>query len=91
MAAPVNKTIQRYHERMQKVAVGAQLQRKGRVWTVTQQQRTETGVVLKLRHGSHGFRLYVPVTLDGPELWHTEFTSAALPPTQREMFARGAQ
>lgn len=91
MAAPVNKTIQCYQERMQKVAVGAQLRRKGRVWHVTQQQRTETGVVLQLRHGRHVFRLYVPVTLDGPELWHAEFRSAALPPAQREMFAGGGQ
>lgn len=85
------KLRQLYLERMQKVAVGAQLERNGRVWLVTKQQRTETGVVLQLRHGRHNFRLYVPVTLNGPELWHAEFRSAALPPSQREMFAGGAQ
>lgn len=91
MTCPGAKLRQRYQERMQKVAVGAQLERKGRVWQVTRQQRTETGVVLQLRHGRRNFRLYVPVTMHGPELWHAEFTSAALPPTQREMFAGGAQ
>ncbi|MDH1590506.1 hypothetical protein [Stutzerimonas stutzeri] len=85
------KLRQRYQERMQRVAIGAQLERKGRVWLVMKQQRTETGVVLQLRHGRHDFRLYVPVTLDGPELWHAELRSAALPPAQREMFAGGAQ
>lgn len=89
MTCPGVKTRQRFLERMQQVAVGAQLERKGRGWLVIKQQRTETGVVLQLRHGRHDFRLYVPVTLDGPELWHAEFRSAALPPTQREMFARG--
>ena len=91
MNCPGAKLRQRYQERMQKVAVGAQLERKGRVWLVTRQQRTDTGVVLQLRHGRRNFRLYVPVTMDGPELWHADFTSAALPPTQREMFAGGAQ
>lgn len=87
MNCPGTKLRQRYLERMQRIAIGAQLERKGRVWTVMKQQRTETGVVLQLRHGRHDFRLYLPVTLDGPELWHAEFRSAALPPTQREMFA----
>jgi hypothetical protein len=90
MNCPGIKLRQRYQERMQQVAIGAQLQRKGRAWLVVKQQRTETGVVLQLRHGRHDFRLYVPVTLDGPELWHAEFNSTALPPTQREMFAGGA-
>lgn len=90
MNCPGTKLRQRYQERMQQVAVGALLERKGRVWNVTKQQRTETGVVLQLRHGHHNSRLYVPVTWDGPELWHAEFSSAALPPTQRELFAGGA-
>lgn len=89
MNCPGTNLRQRYQERMQQVATGAQLERKGRVWRVMNQQRTETGVVLKLRHGRHDFRLYIPVTLDGPELWHAEFRSAALPPTQREMFSGG--
>lgn len=85
------KLRQRYQERMQQVAIGAQLKRKGRVWLIMEQRRTETGVLLQLRHGRRTFRLYVPVTWDGPELWHAEFRSAALPPAQREMFAGGAQ
>jgi hypothetical protein len=91
MSCPGIKTRERYLERMQQVAIGTQLERKGRVWLVMKQQRTETGVVLQRRHGRHDFRLYVPVTWDGPELWHAEFRSAALPPAQREMFAGGAQ
>lgn len=91
MTCTGTKLRQRFQERMQRVAIGAQLERKGRVWLVMKQQRTETGVVLQLRHGRRNFRLYVPVTLDGPELWHAEFRSAELPPTQREMFAGGAQ
>ena len=91
MTCAGTKLRQRFLERMQQVAIGAQLERKGRVWRVMKQQRTETGVVLQLRHGRHDFRLYVPVTLDGPELWHVEFRSKALPPTQREMFAGGVQ
>lgn len=90
MSCPGTKLRQRYLERMQRVAIGAQLERKGRVWLVIKQKRTETGVVLQLRHARHNFRLYVPVTLDGPELWHAEFHSTALPPTQREMFAGGS-
>lgn len=91
MACPGTKTRERYLERMQKVAVGAKLERNGRVWEIKKQQRTETGVVLQLRCKHHAFRLYVHVTLDGPELWHSGMRSAALPPTQREMFAGGAQ
>lgn len=91
MSCPGTKTRQRFLERMQQVAVGAQLARKGRVWLVITQRRTETGVLLQLRRGRHDFRLYVPVTLDGPELWHAEFRSAALPPAQREMFPGGTQ
>lgn len=89
MSNPGVQLRQRYEERMQRVAVGARLQRKGREWTVMQQKRTETGVVLQLRHGRHNFRLYVPVTLDGPELWHSDMQSLALPPSQREMFTGG--
>lgn len=89
MTCPGTTLRQRYQDRMQQVAVGALLERKGRIWNVTTQQRTETGVVLQLRHKHHNFRLYVPVTWDGPELWHAEFRSAGLPPTQREMFAGG--
>lgn len=91
MTCPGANLRQLYQERMQWVAIGAQLDRKGRVWQVMKQQRTDTGVVLQLRHGRHYFRLYVPVTLHGPELWHAEFRSAALPPAQREMFAGGAK
>ncbi|MCO4021901.1 hypothetical protein FA098_29040 [Pseudomonas aeruginosa] len=79
---------QRYQERMQTVAVGAKLKRKGREWVVLQQRRTETGVVLNLRHGHREFRLYVPVAMDGPELWHANMRSVALPPSQRELFAQ---
>lgn len=84
------KLRQHYEERMQQVAISAQLERNGRVWVVEKQKRTETGVVLQLRHKHHTFRLYVPVTLHGPELWHSGMRSAGLPPAQREMFAGGA-
>lgn len=90
MTGPGTKLRQRYLERMQKVAVGAQLERKGRVWLVMKQQRTETGVALQLRCKHHNFRLYVGVTMDGPELWHSGMRSAGLPPAQREMFAGGS-
>lgn len=90
MTNPGTKLRQRFQERMQEVAVGAQLERKGRVWQVTKHQRTETGVVLQLRHGRREFRLYVGVTMSGPELWHSGFRSAGLPPSQREMFVGGA-
>jgi len=90
MTCPGAQTRQRYLERMQQVEVGARLERKGRTWEVVHRRRTETGVVLQLRHGRREFRLYVPVTLHGPELWHSGFRSAALPPVQREMFGRGA-
>ncbi|MDT4859204.1 hypothetical protein FQZ97_937040 [compost metagenome] len=82
------KLRQRYLERMQQVAVGALLERKGRVWEVIQQHRTETGVMLTLRHGRRDFRLYIGVTMDGPELWHLNLRSAAPPPSQRELFTR---
>lgn len=91
MTCPGIKTRERYLERMQQVAVGAQLERNGRMWQINKQQRTETGVVLQLRCKHHAFRLYVHVTLDGPELWHSGMRSAGLPPAQREMFAGGAQ
>jgi hypothetical protein len=90
MICPGARLRQRYQERMQQVAVGAQLVRRTRVWHITKQHRTDTGLVLQLRHGRRDFQLYVGVTLDGPELWTTRMRSAGLPPAQREMFAGGS-
>lgn len=90
MTGPGTKLRQRYLVRMQKVAIGAKLERNGREWLVMQQQRTETGVVLQLRCKHHNLRLYVGVTMDGPELWHSGLRSVGLPPSQREMFTGGA-
>ena len=80
------KSRQLYLERMQQVAVGAKLERKGRLWEIVRQRQTETGVALTLRHGRREFRLYVPVTIHGPELWHFDMQVAALPPSQRALF-----
>lgn len=89
MTCPGIATRQRYLERIKQVELGASLERKGRVWSIVQARRAETGVVLQLRHGRHDFRLYVPVTLDGPELWHSGFSSVSVPPAQRDMFGGG--
>lgn len=85
------KLRQLYLERMQQVAVGARLERKGRQWEIVQQRHTETGVALTLRHGRREFRLYVPVSIHGPELWHFDMRVAALPPTQRALFPHSAR
>jgi hypothetical protein len=81
---------QRYHDRIQQIAPGARLARGRQEWTITGARRTDTGAVLQMRCRHHHFRLYVPVTLDGPELWHSGMRSVALPPRQREMFAAHA-
>lgn len=86
MTCPGIKARERYLQRIQQVAVGARLERKGREWTVIRQRSTETGVLLTLRHGRRDFQVYIPVTLWGPELWHLNMRSASLPPAQRELF-----
>jgi hypothetical protein len=89
MTCPGIATRQRYLERIKQVEVGASLERKGRVWSIVQARRTETGVLLHLQYARRLFRLYVPVTLWGPELWHSGFSSVSVPPAQRDMFGGG--
>lgn len=82
MSSVATQQIARFHAAMQSTAIGAQVARGSRVWTVVERKRGDGSVALTLRSGRRTFRVVVPVCLTGPcwmDVWLRPVRSA---PTQ---------
>ncbi len=79
-------TRARFIERMQTTAVGAQVARRRRAWTIVRHKAFDTSVSLTLRHGRREFVVHVPVCITGPVWWQVGLHPVAAAPTQRGLF-----
>ena len=84
---PGAATHARYSERMQATAVGAQVARRGPVWTVVQRRELDCAVSLTLRRGRRTVRVSVPVCITGPCWADVDLQPVAAAPTQQGLFA----
>lgn len=78
---------ERFIDNMQRLQPGAKLEYRESVWTVTRNQRTETGVALTLRQGPAEIKKYVPVCFTGPALQDAGLRFVQHAPMQREIAA----
>ncbi|NNM65690.1 MAG: hypothetical protein HKL99_13990, partial [Burkholderiales bacterium] len=57
---------ERFLANMQKIAVGARLTRRNRIWVVAKQKRWDTSVELTLQSGRRTVQAHIMVSLSGP-------------------------
>lgn len=85
--SPGEATRVKHAERMQAIAVGAQVARTGQAWTVVQRRELDCAVSLTLRRGRRTVRVSVPVCITGPCWADVDLRPVAAAPTQRGLFA----
>ncbi len=84
---PGEATRARHAERMRATAIGAQVARGARRWTIVQRRQQDTSVALTLRHGRTELQVVVPVCITGPCWADVGLRPVAAAPTQRGLFA----
>lgn len=78
---------ERFIDSMQRLQPGAKLEYRESVWTITRNQRTETGAALTLRQGQAEVKKYVPVCFTGPALQDAGLRFVQHAPRQQEIAA----
>ncbi len=84
------EAIRRFRSNMESVAVGAQVKRSRRAWTIISAKHRDASVELVLRHGTKSFRVWVPICHTGPCLADVGLSSLKAPPAQMQLIGGAA-
>jgi hypothetical protein len=82
--------IRRFRLNMESIAVGAQVRRSRRAWTIISAKRQDVSVKLVLRHGTKSVRVWVPICHSGPCLADVGLSSLKAAPAQMQLIGGAA-
>lgn len=83
------EAIRRFRLNMESIAVGAQVRRSRRAWTISA-KRHDVSVELVLRHGTKSVRVWVPICHSGPCLADVGLSSLKAAPAQVQLIGGAA-
>lgn len=89
MSGEGTKARERFLAAMEKIAVGAKLQRRSAIWTVVKQVQRATSIDLTLQCGRRRIVASVMVSHWGPDLHFADLKTFAPAPTQHELSLAG--
>lgn len=84
------KAISRFQANMESIAVGAQVRRSGRAWTIISARRYDGSVDLVLRHGTKSISVLVPICHTGPCLVDVGLSPLKAAPAQMQLIGGAA-